>query len=67
MKPPAERGTLEARIDLLESVLGRVRAEFATFSGRLSHDMQGIFRDIGCRGGPSSGNGPAGSVRVMYW
>ncbi|MDB5857337.1 MAG: two-component system sensor histidine kinase/response regulator [Ramlibacter sp.] len=46
MKHPTERGTPEARIDSLESELGRVRAEFATFSGRLSHDMQGIFRNI---------------------
>jgi CheY-like chemotaxis protein len=46
MNHPAEPATLEARIESLESELVRVRAEFATFSGRLSHDMQAIFRNI---------------------
>jgi CheY-like chemotaxis protein len=46
MNHQPERGTLEARIQSLESELGRVRAEFTTFSGRLSHDMQAILRNI---------------------
>lgn len=36
----------DARIGLLEIELARVRAEFASFSSRLSHDIQGIFRNI---------------------
>ena len=46
MTDPMETGALGARIRVLESELGRARAEFATFSGRLSHDMQAILRNI---------------------
>jgi CheY-like chemotaxis protein/anti-sigma regulatory factor (Ser/Thr protein kinase) len=46
MSHPTERATQEARIQSLQSELSRVRAEFATFSGRLSHDLQGILCNI---------------------
>jgi CheY-like chemotaxis protein len=46
MNHPTEHGAPAARIRFLESELDRVRAEFASFSGRLSHDLQGIFRNI---------------------
>lgn len=42
----AALSALEARIRSLDTELARVRAEFASFSSRVSHDMQGIFRNI---------------------
>lgn len=36
----------QQRIAALEAELAAVRAEFATYSGRLSHDLRGIFRNI---------------------
>lgn len=46
MNHPADPDSLQARIDSLASELDRVRAEFVTFSGRLSHDLQGVFANI---------------------
>jgi CheY-like chemotaxis protein len=42
----AGAAALRERIGLLESDLARARAEFASFSSRLSHDMQGVLRNI---------------------
>jgi CheY-like chemotaxis protein len=46
MNDAADREVLQARIDSLSGELDRVRAEFVTFSGRLSHDLQGVFANI---------------------
>jgi CheY-like chemotaxis protein/two-component sensor histidine kinase len=46
MNPPTQQAALQARIEALEAELRRTRAEFATFSNRLSHDMQAILRNI---------------------
>jgi CheY-like chemotaxis protein/nitrogen-specific signal transduction histidine kinase len=46
MTDATDPGAQQARIEGLEAELQRIRAEFATFSSRLSHDMQGILRNI---------------------
>jgi CheY-like chemotaxis protein len=46
MAQASELPALEARIKFMDAELARVRAEFATFSSRISHDMQAIFRNI---------------------
>jgi CheY-like chemotaxis protein len=46
MNQPTDPGLLQAHAEFLASELDRVRAEFATFSGRLSHDLQAILANI---------------------
>lgn len=47
MSQASDRSALEARLQAAQAELARVRAEFATFSGRLSHDLQAVLRNIG--------------------
>lgn len=46
MSQASDRCDLEARLQESQAELARVRAEFATFSGRLSHDLQAVMRNI---------------------
>lgn len=47
MSQANDRSALEARLQAAQAELARVREEFATFSGRLSHDLHAVLRNIG--------------------
>lgn len=46
MTDATDISALEARLQAAQAELAQVRAEFGTFSSRISHDLQGIFRNI---------------------
>ena len=46
MTDPVAISALQARLQAAQAELASVRAEFGTFSSRISHDLRGIFRNI---------------------
>ncbi len=46
MSAAMDVSALQARLQAAQAELAQVRAEFGTFSSRISHDLQGIFRNI---------------------